>query len=325
MFFFIFVVVLSVSSCYNRKPNKAEKTSAYTDKQLDSISFYENHDYERNYNFIVKSDSITLIKQQPEELVNNLKTDSISVRKHEHLVVADIRVIPNDTIDSVWVQVARDQYTFGWIHESHLLSNVVPDDPISQFISTFSDVYLLIFLIVIFIISFAYLMRKMMHMNAKIVHFNDIDSFYPTLLTLIVASSATLYASIQMFAPEVWRHFYYHPTLNPFSVAPILSIFLISVWAMLIVGIAALDDTRHLLPFGDAVLYIFGLAGICAVNYIIFSISTLYFVGYLLLAAYFFFAIKRYMRNVHGAYLCGNCGAKLRQKGRCPNCGADNI
>lgn len=46
-----------------------------------------------------------------------------------------------------------------------------------------------------------------MRKNAKIVHFRDIDSFYPTLLAIIVACSATFYASIQNFVPDVWRHF----------------------------------------------------------------------------------------------------------------------
>ena len=79
--------------------------------------------------------------------------------KYERLVVADIRIMPADSIDSVWVQLARDQYTFGWIHESQLLPKVTPDDPISQFISVFSDVHLLVFLIVIILIAVAYVMH----------------------------------------------------------------------------------------------------------------------------------------------------------------------
>ena len=125
------------------------------------------------------------------------------------------------------------------------------------------------------------------------MHLRDIPSFYPTLLALLVASSATFYASIQLFAADTWQHFYYHPTLNPFSTPPLLSVFLSSVWAILIVALATVDDVRHRLPFGDAVLYLFGLCGVCAVNYILFSLSTLYYVGYPLLAAYFYFAICR--------------------------------
>ena len=163
-----------------------------------------------------------------------------------------------------------------------------------------------------------------MRKNAHLVHFRDIDSFYPTLLAIIVASAATFYASIQNFAPDVWRHFYFHPTLNPCSVPPLLSVFLSSVWAMLIVGIAAIDDTFHKLPAGEAVLYICGLIGVCAVDYIIFSILSLYYIGYLLLVAYVYFALYRYATKNRPLFVCGNCGHALRRKGRCPHCGAWN-
>ena len=127
-----------------------------------------------------------------------------------------------------------------------------------------------------------------------------------------------------MFAPQLWQHFYFHPTLNPFSVSPLLTVFLVSVWAMLILGIACIDVVRTQLPFGDAVLYLSGLLGVCAFNYIVFSLSTLLYIGYILLTAYFWFAIRKYIRASHCQLLCGNCGRPLRQKGRCPHCGAVN-
>ena len=67
--------------------------------------------------------------------------------------MADIRILPIDKQDSVWVQIATEDYSFGWIHESRLLKQVDPADPISQFISTFSNIHLLIFLIVISIMG----------------------------------------------------------------------------------------------------------------------------------------------------------------------------
>lgn len=319
------LIVSLLSSCYHRQgSNQHDALVQLSERQLDSISFSSTHHYTNNYNFVVKADSIFLLRQQPEELVSHMPTDSFVVKKHAHLVVADIRIVPQDSIDSVWVQLGTEKFRFGWIHESRLLPRVVPDDPISQFISTFSDTHLLIFLVVIVLIGFAYFLRRVSHTNGRIVHLNDIDSFFPTLLCLIVAASATLYASIQMFAPEVWRHFYYHPTLNPFSVPLILSVFLISVWAMLIVGLAAADDVRHQLPFGEAVLYLCGLLGVCAVNYIVFSISTLYFVGYFILLAYVWWACKRYKASYKRGYICGHCGAHISQKGVCPYCGAVN-
>ena len=250
--------------------------------------------YDVNYNFVVKADSIDLLRQQPEELASELLTDSFIVKKGNHLVVADFRVMPNDTIDSVWVQVATQNSEFGWTREVELLPAVVPDDPISQFISTFSDQHVRYSLIVVVLIAFFYLLFKVNRHNAHIVHFNDIDSFYPMLLAIIVAVAATFYASLQMFAPDLWEQFYYHPTLNPFSVPGLLSAFLVSFWLIIIVGVAVLDDIRGKLPFGETLLYLGGLLGVCAINYIVFSITTQWFVGYVLLAIYVVFAIKKY-------------------------------
>ena len=206
--FLSLIAMLLITSCYHKHERTTPDAITYTEEQLDSISFSSTHHYTNNYNFVVKADSLVLLKQQPEEKLNSLLTDSFVVKKHDALVVADIRILPTDSIDSVWVQVARDQSTFGWIHESTLLKKVVPDDPISQFISTFSDIHMLIFLIIIVVIGTVYIIRMIRRRNAKLVHFNDIDSFYPTALALLVASSATLYATIQVFAPDMWRHFY---------------------------------------------------------------------------------------------------------------------
>ncbi len=292
--------------------------------RFDSLNFRIKHHYSQGFNFVVKSDSLTLLLQQPEEAINQLQIDSFLVKKDKVVVVADIRILPTDTIDSVWVHIATEDARFGWIHESKLLKQVNPADPISQFISTFSNTHLLIFLIVTSIIAVGYMLRKLQKHNAKIVHFNDINSVYPTLLTTVVAASATFYASIQLFAPETWREFYFHPSLNPFSQPLLLNIFLLLVWAMLIIAIATVDDIRRLLKSTDAILYLSGTAGICAVNYIIFSITTLYYIGYILLVVYIYFAFKRYRLHHRENYYCGNCGMHLHRRGRCPRCGVMN-
>lgn len=317
------IMVAMLCGCYYETPQTPDAWNL-TEKQIDSLSFSTTHHYSQNYNFIVTADSLVLVEQQPEELVSDFHTDSLMVYRGDRLVVADIQMIPADSIDSVWVKVARDQSTLGWVHETTLLKGVEPDDPISQFINTFSNSHLLIFLVIICFISVAYLMHYLLKRRAKIVHFNDIDSFYPTLLTLIVASAATLYASIQMFVPETWRHFYYHPTLNPFGLPFILAVFIIAVWSIVIVSLAALQDALQQLYKGESILYMLGLMGVCAVDYVIFSIFTLYYIGYFLLAAYFVFAFWMYFHHSRCYYLCGNCGVKLHKKGKCPHCGAVN-
>lgn len=292
-------ILLMLSSCYHRHNSHQQHAAMveYSDRQLDSISFSTTHHYTNKFNFMVFKDSLELMRQQPEEYISGLPVDTFAVKKNHLLVVTDIRMVPQDSIDSVWVQLATENNDFGWIQESKLLPRVVPDDPISEFIMTFSNVHLLIFLVVIVVITMAYLVRKVFHSNGKIVHFNDIDSPYPVTLVLLVSISAAFYGWIQSFEPEVWRHFYFHPSLNPFAVPHLLGVFLALVWAVLIVALACVDEVYHRLTFGEGLLYLGGLAGVCALDYIIFSVLSLYYIGYVLLIAYIYFAIRAYRRK----------------------------
>jgi len=283
---------LLLSACYNPR---SESTDSWdlTEQQIDSISFSTTHHYAQGYNFVVKVDSLRFGCQQPDEL----PFDSATVRRGEHVVVADFMTIPADTVDTVWVKIARDQLTQGWVREKTLLASVEPDDPISKFIDMFSDTHTLIFLSFVVFVGAIYGIRLLLRLKVPIVHFHDIDSFYPSALALLVASSATLYSSIQLFDAESWRHFYYHPSLNPFALPPHLGLFVSSVWAIVIVAVAVVDELHRLLSFGQSVLYLCGLAAVCAIGYIVFSISTLYYVGYPLLVAYFVAAIRAYNRR----------------------------
>lgn len=318
------IVLLMVCSCYRRSEDRSIVLEDSIEECADSNSYVANRHYTRNYNFVVDCDSLVLQSQQPEERVSDLPIDTFAVYRHQHLVVADIRVIPEDAVDSVWVQLATDRSMFGWVHEKEMVEKVVPDDPISQFINTFSDIHIIIFLVFLVIISAFYLARTLRRKNVHIVHFRDIDSIFPMLMCQVVALSAALYASIQRFVPDMWQHFYYYPTLNPFSVPFLIGVFLATVWAMLIIGIAVVDDVLHRLKFVDAILYLGGVAAICAVNYVIFSITTLYYIGYLLLAVYLYLSARQYLRNNDKPYICGNCGSRLKRRGRCPYCGTMN-
>lgn len=338
---------LLLSSCFNDKEkehdalpepeaslNIEQIDSTILKRQRDSISFTSTHHYTRNYNFIVNCDSIALYVQQPEEIVSmtempnelseHMDTDSIMVYRNEQLVVAEIRIMPQDSIDSVWVQLARDQNSFGWIHESRLLQNVVPDDPISQFISLFSNKHILWMLISIGCILMFYVFHIIKRKGAKIVHFNDIASFYPTCLVMNVSLAATLYSSIINFQPEMWRHYYYHPTLNPFDVPLLLCAFLILTWLIPILCVAVVDDVRRHLPAEESILYLCGLSAVCMTDYVVFSVLTLYYIGYVLLAFYLYFSIKTFYCNRRLYYFCGRCGKALSTKGKCPYCGALN-
>ena len=292
---------MSLTSCYKQE-----------------TGFTATHHYNQNYNFVVKADSMVLY-ENPDTAIY----DSTVLYRGDQLVVAEIKAIATDTIDSVWVKLARDQMSQGWTRECDLLKGVAPDDPISQFIDLFSNNHLLLFLALVVIVTASYGLRKLYRRDAYIVHFHDISSVLPTMLAVLVATSATVYATIQNFAPENWRHFYFHPTLNPFAVTPVIGLFVSLVWALIITGIAVVEDVMRRLPFGSAVLYLLGLAAICAVDYVVFSIFTLYYIGYVLLIAYIWFAVSR-LRLVLARYVCGNCGKRIPGLGKCPHCGAVN-
>ena len=319
---FLSMMILMLNSCYHQNPETSDAWIV-TEEQMDSISFYTTHHYTQNYNFMVTADSLRLIVQQPSELLSEMLVDTIAVYHDDRLVVADIMSLPSDTVDSVWVQVARDQMTIGWIREKEMLPGVAPDNPISQFIDFFSDTHLLLMLAFWAVVAAIYTIWALTR-NAKIVHFNDIPSFYPTLLALFVAASAVFYSTIQLAAPDSWRHYYYHPTLNPFAAPLHLSVFIVSVWGLLLISLAAVDDIRRHLSLGETILYGLGLMGVCAINYVVFSISTLYYIGYPLLILYAYLAIRQYVHKSRAAYFCGRCGEKLYHKGVCPHCGAIN-
>ena len=134
----------------------------------------------------MKGDSLVLLPQRGDEMVDggnySAFEDTIVVKPGSRVVVADIAFLPNDTVDSVWVKLAYDQNTQGWIQESKMLPNVKPDDPISWFIDTFSDSHLLLFLALVVVVLAAYGLLLIKRRKAMIVHWNDIDSPFPMML-----------------------------------------------------------------------------------------------------------------------------------------------
>ena len=315
---FFSMATMLLCACYNHGQQTPDAWDL-SKQQLDSISFSTTHHYTQNYNVLVR-------RELPlADNVGDMAFDTMYVSKGQRVVVAEIQTVPTDTIDSVWVKVARDQVTQGWVRESELLVAVSPDDPISQFIDFFSDSHLLVTLALFVVVGGAYAMRKLLRRNAYIVHLNDIDSFYPTLLCILMACSATAYATIQTFGAEQWRHYYFHPSLNPFNLPFTLGLFVASVWAVVIIGVAAVEDTLRRLTASDAILYLLGLGAVCAVLYVVFSILTLYYVGYLLLPPYVVWALWRWTRHARAPFRCGQCGASMHAKGACPHCGAVNV
>lgn len=257
--------------------------------------------YGESYNFIVKADSMLLLRFLPSEA--SLYQDTLFLREGDRVAVSDI--LTKDSLqilaDTTWVQLLKDDATFGWVEEMSMREQVVPDDPISKAISMFSDNHRMIFLVIIIIMLITYLLRYQYKRGAPMVHFNDIPSSYPAVLCVLMAISASLYASIQMFDVDDWQQYYYNPTLNPLEEHDLIRWFLFSVWIIVIMLIACVSEVKKHLKTSETILYLLGLLAMCAANYIVFSQLTLYYIGYPLLAVYVVFAIyMRFRKNRKG-------------------------
>ena len=277
-------------------------------------------------NFVLSADSLILQSSQP---LHNLPIDTacehLSVYYNEPLVVAETLVIPEDSVDSVWVKLARDQFTMGWVHQRDFFESVVPDDPISQFIHLFSIRHLGLFGILFAISLITVLYQVFSRKHPHVFFLRDILSPYPTFLLITLAASALLYAGIQHYVPETWVLYYYHPTLNPFGLPLVLSLFLCAVWMLLVLTIATIGEVYRLLPVGEALLYLLSLLGCCIICYLLFTLAALSpGVSYILFALFALVLIIRYYRHSRAIFLCGSCGERLQRLGKCPHCGAEN-
>ncbi len=316
-------VLVTLSSCYYRHPDYSDNWDV-TEEMQDSLRFVIHHHYTLNSNFSVVSDSMLLRKEHPLILSEVVEQDSIWVYNGSTLAVADITTIPEDSVDSVWVKVAESQEIMGWIHEKELLAEVIPDTPISKFIYMFSHWHVVLLLTIPFIVLMLYLLPRAIKKKKAFIHVNDIGSFYPILFCLLVAVSATLYGTIQGFAPETWVEYYFTPTLNPLHLPLILGIFMGSIWCIILVGIAMLDEVRRLLPVASAMTYLASVACVALICYIAFTILTIYYIGYPMLICYAVWAVYRFKQRGRLRYVCGNCGREIRSKGECPYCHAVN-
>lgn len=309
------LLVFSLSSCrYSRPDLDGEELS---EKTKDSLAYLYDYHYTLGANFEVHADSV-LLERLP------VKESYTPLYKGDRVVVAEFAVHPQDSVDSVWVKLAHSQEVQGWMRDKELKQSFVPVDSISQFIHLFSDTHASYFVIIFALFVGVYLFRAFLKKQLRMVYFNDIDSIYPILLCLLMAFSATVYETMQVFAPDTWQHFYFNPTFSPFRVPFILSVFLLGIWLFIIVSLAVLDDLFRQLTPSAAIFYLLGLMSACIFCYFFFILTTPFYIGYLFLAFLVLLFIKKVRRGSRYKYSCGNCGQKLKAKGTCPRCGAVN-
>lgn len=290
-----------------------------TPQQVDSIVFRLSHHYSQNFNFKVCADSLMLVPME-----GDLQTDTLTVYSGDLLVVANIRTVPEDSIDSVWVKVAHDQFVMGWIPESVLLKGTTPDDMISQMLNFLTGSRSIWMSGLVGLGVIAFLLRRGKHKKLQIVRFVEMDSFYPILLVILVSLLASLYASIQNFVPEYWQEYYFHPTMNPLRLPALMSVLVTLVWLVIIVYLAVVEEVYKHFYFVQGVAYLVELTGIAMLVYLLISWSTLCYIGYVIMPVLVVLLVKGYCRYIRCRYVCGQCGQRIRRKGKCPHCGACN-
>lgn len=90
----IFIMNILLAGCYHNRTfttRPLPDTIQYSEKQRDSLIFAHTHHYSQNFNFIIKADSLILLKEQPEEFLSGLPTDTLHMKKGDRVAVADIR------------------------------------------------------------------------------------------------------------------------------------------------------------------------------------------------------------------------------------------
>ena len=327
-----FEVSGSASDKLKQNPTTEESTDTVpklTPQQVDSVVFRLTHHYGPNFNFELKADSMILVPRE-----GDLIQDTCVVRNKDLLVVAQIkRIEASDSTmeDTFLIKVAHDQTTMGWVKESELLENAVPDDPISQLIDFMTGsraIWMSSFLGFGVIAFFFRKMRKQKMSislsELKVVDLIEMDSFYPPLLLILVACVAALYASVQNFVPEFWQEYYFHPTMNPLLLPPIMAVLVTLVWLTLIVIVAVVIEVYNNFYSFRGIIYLFEIAGLCMLVYLLISWTILIYVGYLLLPILIAYLIYYYFKYIRCTMTCGHCGRKIREKGICKHCGAIN-
>lgn len=259
-----------------------------TPQQVDSLTFRLTHHYSQNFNFKVKVDSLMLIPR-----LGDIHQDTCTIYDGDLIVVAAI----DQGTDTVWVKVAHDQMTMGWVPEQELLLSVTPDDPISGILDTLSSSRGIWMSVLAGIGIIALLVRRALHRSLHILDLQEVPSPYPTLFINLIAIMASLYASVQNFVPEYWQEYYYHPTLNPLLLPPIMAILVVIVWLVIITAIAVIDEVYRTLSPSQTLAFMLELFGLSMIVYFIISTTTLIYIGYILLMAFITVTTTFYLKH----------------------------
>lgn len=251
----ILLAMSIVISC-TYQPRSTHSDWALSPQQLDSIKFSELHHYNVGYNFVLSADSMQL-RSAPSNYTLNLDyaPDSAMLVKGEDFVVTEIfrNPVAEGKSDSIWLRVGSDEVPLGWVSESEMLSNATPVDPISQFIHWCKSNDVLILMVFVAIYFICILMMRSRKTFPFVVSHNKI-SIYPVAFLICIAIAGTLHAFVFRFSYDSWQEFYFHPSLNPFCLPPLMALHIGSVWLCLLLYLSSYFELKSRIPTGQLAL-----------------------------------------------------------------------
>ena len=286
------VAALAFASCgsYVEEP---QKDWTMTDAQRDSVEFREKHHYGVGANFVLQSDSMILLSLPVgRDMGVEFSRDSSVMKKGAEFVVADVFVPQTDEgqkADSAWLMVASDNVHLGWVEEQAMLDNAAPVSPISQFLSLFRGERLYILYIVLFVAGVIAFLLRTRGRRSEFAKYIDTKSYYAYMFHFCVATMAMFYATMQLFAPDVWQEYYFNPFLNPVGEHALLFLFLSSAWLTLLAVISALFDLIEKFTFATTLTRVVQMTLWGGMVYVLILLTVPCYVGYLLYVAYLFY------------------------------------
>lgn len=306
---FLLLTIAQVLPALGQEP---DTLMLLTQEQADSLEFRLKHHYTNNFNFQVKADSLILVPQADE------MADTCTVMRGDIIAVAKIKK-QNDTI---WVKVARDQLTMGWVAEPDLLDAATPDDGISVIIDRLTGTRAIWMSSLLALGIIAILIYSRRHKWKRITINGSGEAL---MLMLTVLGMAVIYTHIQTYSPEFWLEYYFHPTLNPLILPGIMSLLLTLAWAVVIIYVAFLISVYHNFYFVPGMKFIFQITGISMLLYLLVSLTSTFIGWYTALALAIIIAITIitvYVRFLRHRYQCPVCGTLVHDKDTCPECGS---
>ena len=296
--FVLYLLLFIILNSCARSGNPLRSDWLLTESQRDSAVFSKYHHYNIGTNFISTSDSLPLYSHLPGIVVlTNVSDTTIYLKEGMDFIVTEI-FKPLDFkergIDSVWLRVASDNMHLGWVEENVMLEKSTPTSPISQLITKFSGRHIYWFYFIVAVSGLISAFRKYRRKKMWFLHFKDIYSIYPTAFMACVATSASVYALIQMYAPDLWVEYYFNPSLNPVGKPFIIALFLCLVWLCILLLITVIFELYEKVSFEDAASYFVSLVAWAGAVYIVLTFTIPIYVGFLFYIIYIYYIVYKY-------------------------------